>query len=336
MHRSSHGGGSWLLDRVFRDVGRVRRHTGTQDRDVAKSMDVMLTQLHQHARLDVLESLRDGLLSPREVYAAWRETGVQQLPSAVTMGAVLPRWDTWAATLGTEHGRNASGWARKVLALHLPPGGVVKSVPSALRDIRRTFAKQPRSANMLRALILAFLRDTVSRAHPLYGEVLSLRRLKEPRPIVRKMTLADVRAAAVAVGERLAPIVWSLALSGMRPVEYWVTPWELLPDRVRILGGKSRGSFREVPRVGTLVRAPVARVTFRKAFKRATPQWRVYDLRHAYAGLLEAAGVPRARRQMYMGRSARDTQDLYELGEVSEFLAADAARITTYLAGETR
>ena len=174
--------------------------------------------------------------------------------------------------------------------------------------------------------------EYVKKGNPLYIEVVSLRRLKEPRTTRTKMTLRDVQEAANALDPKHAAIVWALALTGMRPKEYWTTPWRVvLPDRVRIEGSKSAGAFRDVPLLGNIVSPSVARVTFRKAFKEKLPQWKVYDLRHAYAGILEESGVPRARRLLYMGRGPKDVQDLYEFREISEYLAADTARIIAYL-----
>lgn len=330
-HRHQNGRGSLWVDRVFRNVGRIRRATGTSDRAVFNAIDTMLTQLYQQGRFDVLECLRDRKLALLEVYAEWRVKGVERLPAAATLGGVVERWDQWAANVGGDHGRNMRRWARTVLVKHLPTGAPVRALPDATRAMQATFAAQPRSANMMRSLVLAFLRDTLGRGNPLYTEVLSLRRMKEPRKTPRKMMLRDVQDAADAVGPRLAPIIWALALTGMRPKEYWDTPWTAMSDRVRIEGTKSGGAFRDVPLLGAVVKPVVARVTFRKAFKLKLSQWRVYDLRHAYAGLLEEAGVPRHRRMIYMGRGPKDVQDLYEFREVSAYLSADAERIMAHL-----
>lgn len=216
-------------------------------------------------------------------------------------------------------------------ALAHESGNSLKSVIGAVRNAPRALVTG--KGWLIRSMVLAFLCDVVGKGRPLYTEVYSLRRLKEPRKTDRKMTLADVRGAAEAVGPKLAPVVWTLALTGMRPKELWTTPWEAMPDRVRIEGSKSGGSFRDVPLLGSISKSTVARVTFRRHFKAKLPQWRVYDLRHAYAGLSEEAGVPRARRLLYMGRGAKDVQDLYEFREVSEYLAADAERILTHIQG---
>jgi integrase len=331
-HRHQNGRGSLWVDRVFRGVGRIRRASGTSDRDVHQAIDTMLTQLYQQGRFDLLESLRDKKLSLMEVYAEWRVKGVERLPSAGTLGPVIPRWEGWVATLGTEHRRVASAWGKKVLVQHLPDGAAIRALPEVVRAIQVSYAAQPRSANLMRSYVMAFLRDTVGRGSPLYNEVYSLRPVKQPRKAPRnKMALADVRQVADALGPRLAPTVWTLALTGMRPKELWVTPWRVMPDRVRIEGSKSAGSFRDVPLLGVSTRPPVAYVTFRKAFKAKFSEWRVYDLRHAYAGLLEEAGVPRARRLIYMGRGPKDVQDIYEFREISEYLNADAERIMAHL-----
>jgi integrase len=313
-------------------VGRIRRATGTNDKDVFKAIDTMLTQLYQQARFDLLESLRDKKLSLMEVYADWRVKGVERLPSAATLGPVIPRWEKWTATLEAEHRRVAAGWGEKVMGKHLPDAAAIRALPDAVRAIQNTFAAQPRSANLMRSFVLAFLRDTVGRGSPVYSEVVSLRPVKQPRKTPRaKPTLDDVRTMAEVLGPQHAPIVWTLALTGMRPKELWVTPWKVMADRVRIEGSKSAGSFRDVPLLGVITKPAVAHVTFRKAFKAKYANWRVYDLRHAYAGLLEDAGVPRTRRLLYMGRGPKDVQDLYEFREVSAYLCADAERIMTHL-----
>lgn len=56
-----------------------------------------------------------------------------------------------------------------------------------------------------------------------------------------------------------------------------------------------------------------------------------YDLRRTYANWLEAAGIPRTRRKLYMGHAVGDITGMYELHEVQNHLAADAAKLTSYL-----
>ena len=56
-----------------------------------------------------------------------------------------------------------------------------------------------------------------------------------------------------------------------------------------------------------------------------------YDFRRTYANWLEAAGIPRTRRKLYLGHGASDVTALYELHEVAAFLVEDAAKLSTFL-----
>lgn len=86
----------------------------------------------------------------------------------------------------------------------------------------------------------------------------------------------------------------------------------------RVVGGSA---------LGEKVLASFATLTARSA----TP----YDLRRTYANWLEAAGVMRTRRKLYLGHSAGDTTGLYELHEVNDFLAADGAKLREFAGLET-
>ena len=52
----------------------------------------------------------------------------------------------------------------------------------------------------------------------------------------------------------------------------------------------------------------------------------VYDLRRTVAHWLEEAGIPRARRKLYMGHRSGDVTDLYERHQVETYLAVELAR----------
>jgi integrase len=59
-----------------------------------------------------------------------------------------------------------------------------------------------------------------------------------------------------------------------------------------------------------------------------------YDLRRTYANWLEAAGVPRTRRMLYMGHGSVDITGRYEWHEVKAFLAEDAEKMKGWLDAE--
>ena len=56
-----------------------------------------------------------------------------------------------------------------------------------------------------------------------------------------------------------------------------------------------------------------------------------YDARRTYANWLEAAGIPRTRRKLYMGHGQTDVTDLYEWHEVEAFIAEDTEKLRQYI-----
>jgi hypothetical protein len=46
---------------------------------------------------------------------------------------------------------------------------------------------------------------------------------------------------------------------------------------------------------------------------------------------MEAAGIPRTRRQLYLGHGAKDMTDLYERHEVDAFLLSDGAKLRDWI-----
>jgi integrase len=80
--------------------------------------------------------------------------------------------------------------------------------------------------------------------------------------------------------------------------------------------------------------APPARAyqAFRRALSTASDEATdPYDLRRSYATWLEAAGIPRTRRRLYLGHGARSVTDLYERHQVEAFLAEDGTRLRSFI-----
>lgn len=64
MPYRSMGRGTYIIDRCFPGVGRVRRASGAQDESTFRAVNNMLSHLWTAGRADVLEQIRDGKLHP--------------------------------------------------------------------------------------------------------------------------------------------------------------------------------------------------------------------------------------------------------------------------------
>jgi integrase len=209
----------------------------------------------------------------------------------------------------------------------------VDDLPGILRAYR-TASKGPTMFNRTRAAVLAFLRDTVGRSHPLYGQIRDIQPRKESPRKPQPFTVAEL----VALSEKLGiygPCAWAMAMTGMGAGEYWGR-WVAKADRVLIYGTKRAGRHREIPLAGDLAASRGSAAAFAKAFKKAleSPGRVPYDLRHTFATWLEEAGIPRTRRRLYLGHGAKDVTDLYERHEITRFLAEDSDRLRKLVDGK--
>lgn len=106
-------------------------------------------------------------------------------------------------------------------------------------------------------------------------------------------------------------IAWSMATTGMGGGEYWGR-WSVRSDRVHIEGTKRVGRVRDVPLALRPTVPRMHRRTFEDKVRERTNELTPYDLRRTYANWLEAAGIPRTRRRLYLGHGTGDVTDLYE------------------------
>jgi hypothetical protein len=184
----------------------------------------------------------------------------------------------------------------------------------------------------------AYLRATLGADHPLYVQTRAIAplptRRQTSRPFTRLTLPPFLRAMEVMHGVGTMETARSLALSGMRPVEYWGAGWTSDGLTATVTTAKQRNGevkIRKVPLVLPLTLPAISRDTFERRMRKVTRDHEVYDLRRTFMHLMEQAGIVRSRRQMYFGHGPADVSALYEEHEVAEYLNTDRAKLAAYL-----
>lgn len=299
----------------------------------------MVTTLNETGRSDILRAIREGELSPLAVYESFRVNELHRLPLGKELMPLKETMTAWNEA--SEVGRQRKADNKSAIKRLSAKGTTVASLPDALNQVRQDLVreKHPAQFNRIRATALAFLRDTVKRSHRLYGEVRDVALLKEKKaPERNPQTWEQICWASSSMdSKRDNAHFWAMALTGMGPKECFIDGFKVLPDRVVIFGEKRKSRTRIVPRLiaywGALPPADVAPAREMRRFgERLYEQTGIhsYDLRRTYANWLEAAGVPRTRRKLYLGHAKSDVTDIYEQHEVEQFLADDAAKIEAF------
>lgn len=325
-----------LIDRNFKGVGRIHRATGTTNPRMRRKLSDMLTSLHESARLDVLRAIRDGQLTMLQVYDAYQRRDLDSLPLAGTMRPLHETMAKWIESADVSpHHATMLGQALKYFDATMP-GAKIGDLPAILETLRDSLGvKHPRSFNYCRVAASRFVRALFKRSHPLYGAITDV----EPRVVKAKRKRKPLSVQQM---RNLFPnihdshddaIAWGIVTTGMRPVEYWGA-WSVEADRV-VIGSAKQRQTRRAERAVPLIIAPAVPRVHRRTWENhirdrglgITP----YDLRRTYANWLEAAGISRTRRKLYLGHSAGDVTGLYELHEVDTFLADDAKKLRDFV-----
>jgi integrase len=322
-----------MVDRRFGPVGRILRASGTSDPATFKAINVALSELNNLGRLELLRAVRDGVLTPLEVYGAFRLGQLDRLPTAEDVKPLAGAVTTWLPTLDVRPGtrKDYRQYFDRLLAGHA--AARVADLPRILKTYRDRCQREGTRTtfNHTRAAVQAFFRDVLSPRHPLYGDATAIAKLREDPRKGNPRSVAQIRALAGALGAH-GPTLWALCLTGMRRAEYFGGAWDVAGDRVRIHGTKTAGAERFVPLVFPIAAPTVGYWGFNQALRKATGgHVRVHDLRKTAAHWWESASVPRTRRRLYLGHGRRDISDLYEEHDVRAFLQEDAERLRTFV-----
>jgi integrase len=352
-HRDGEPVGTFVIDRVFRGLAkpRFRVSTGTTDKRVYRQLDAMLTELYGQGRLDLLEAIQTRKLSLMQVYNAYRLGELDRLPSVDQLIPLRDALETFAETHECSARHRESLWTFHAHVDRIAPvGAAVPALPDVLKAMRSEMVGTPRAFNLRRSVAQAFVRSRYGKGSKLWLAVAQVNPLKViPKRVKHPATVAEL----VGIAEQLpttiwrdgvegpcdfAGMAWTLATTGMRTVvEYFNVEWEEKAGWIEVGTGKKNKAVRRVP----LIREPVIPdcdyQVFADAFRVASSgQMTPYDLRRTYANWLEAAGVPRTRRMIYMGHGSVDITGRYEWHEVKAFLAEDAEKVKKWLEGEIK
>jgi integrase len=330
VHKQKRGR-SYVLDRQFKGVGRIKRASGTDDPRMFKLLDGMVGTLYKAGRVDILQAVQRGKLTLLEVWSRYRLGELDRLPTVETMRPLKAEMEAWVenADTGTWNRQSRRYGVRAILRL-AKKDATVQDLP----DLLRAYANTARGATMFnraRSAAQAFIRDTIGKSHPLYARARDVRakriRTREGNP----QTPQQLTVLTEKLHPAFAEIAWSMALTGMLPGELWGN-WTQYRDRIHIHGTKRKGRKRDIPFVRSITKPSRKYRPFLEALGEASGQTVLpKDLRNTFANWMESAQVPRTRRKLYMGHGSTDVTDIYERHEVTQFLLADGARIRGFL-----
>lgn len=351
-HRSNDRG-SFIFDRLFDGIGRVRLASGTDDAALFRQMDAMLTTLYVQGKHDILRLLKQRKLAPAVAWHAFRLNALDKLPNGDTitpLGMPPARrvrgqmrqpgregvW-LWLETFVPDaraRSNATSNW-RNLIEHGGVTAPILNDLPAMLRTYRAFCRVQGTAAmfNRTKAAVQAYLGDVLGASHALYQLASEIKTMPEQvRRRPRVQTPDQMRRLVQLAGPDVGACAWGMALTGMLPKEYW-GEWAVIgTDHIHIEGTKRASRVRDVPFVYPITRPRITRTKFEDALATAT-DGRVSpkDFRNTFSVWLVDAGVPANRRKHYRGHSPQSMADLYERVEITQYLADDARRLRAHI-----
>ncbi len=296
--------------------------SGTHNRTRFAAYNVMLTELHEDGRLDLLRGILDGRVTLQQVYEARR---TRQLPyftsELVLLDNLWDRVDGWlpsSAQAPSSRKRYAVSFRSLQRSGVLGPTATVADLNrvdwTELRD------KWPASAadwNLLRAAVSRFLTMLLrDKYHPFRRDTMyAFPRAKEPLGRIPELSVPFFWDVVRRTPEHVQAAYVTLAATGLRVGEYLALEdhhLRHLTKEIEVPGTKTEAS-RDVISVGPeawewvrrAVPAPLRYKWLYTHWKRAcrdagVPDLTLHDLRHFYAQSLVDAGRPEASVQQSM------------------------------------
>jgi integrase len=331
----NNGRGTFVIDRRFKGIGRIKRSSGTGDPKTFKLILGMLDTLQEKGRLDLIRGLSEKDYSPLELWERYRGEELERLPTKDSIVPLDPTIYNWIESYKiSDRTKNSYRKNTQVLLKYAKSDSTVQDLPEILLGYRKECEKNNhhRTFNHTRSTVQSFLRNTVGKRSNLWGLVTEI----DPLSIVRKregkpQTVKTIKWLIEKLPPKYGEMVWSLCTTGMGWADY-SGEWKVYKNYVQIDGTKNKNRVRKVPRIDTPTRPTTTEQYLRKQIKSVTKKdIQLYDFRRTYAHWMEMSGVPRSRRQSYMGHSSRDILDLYESHEVQDHLKKDGDLLREYI-----
>lgn len=165
------GLGSFIIDRRFRGVGRLKLASGTRDKPTFRALNAMLSAIADLGRTDVLTDLRDRVYPPLLVLDHWRRGALDELPTRAGLAKLAPALEHFRATHDVAESTRAdlATAIRHVTRVGGPDAVVadLASIVRALKDEMRETAT-PVAFNRTRSYLLAFARSVTGKHSPLW------------------------------------------------------------------------------------------------------------------------------------------------------------------------
>ena len=340
------GRGTLPIQKQYNGVGVIRVASGTTDPKTYVKIVQTMDELYNAGNLTTLHSIRDRVLGPMELLVKVKDQGVHVVQTVDNSATLIPSIWEWLETYdikeATRRGYRShlEGFANSCRATD-----TIRDLPDRLNKYRKLCQKKGihRSFNQCRAAMMAFTKSEFKRRSQVYQEVREVENLSVVRKVMNDaVSVLDIITLTSQMKSEYSDMVWALCYSGMRVGEYfrqndtdWVTESASLKVIKNNPGHGNKGFTRFSILPFRLDNPQRGEKQFRREITAANIRHRMrvtpHTFRKCFSHWCSEAGIPRVRKNAYMGHVNNTISDLYEKHDVERFLNEDAGKLKTYV-----
>lgn len=334
----SNGRGTLRLDVQIPGVGRIAKASGLTDRSAFKRLNDLVANLLGAGRLDILRAVKDGAITPMQLYDVSRRIGNEKSFLRITvanfyrLNKALKWWEDHLAKEdrgSDKHRKNQLNGVRRVIAM-APPAKQARLLVIDLPELARRYRKQclEKKAKSewahTKTYLRTFIRDRAGPSSPVLGDLEEIPALARSTEEVnrRPQDYRNLVPFLNTVDPRVASTLLTMALTGMGLEEFFENGCKVTEEKgyryITVYGRKRKGRLRAVPFVAEPYDLRWGLSTFRRHFTEAMEklpvdqQFAPYDMRRTYAVALTSSGVDEVRHDPYLGHGPRTQTQKYQ------------------------
>jgi hypothetical protein len=337
--------GSFVLDRSYGQVGRIKRSTGTKSSKVYRQILDHFNDLYETGNHRPLIAVRDGKATPLDVLNYFKGDRSAAPPWETDSVLLIESFEQWLDQCHLAP-RTVAGYRSYLSRMQsvCDRQTLRSELPQVVLDFRKECVSLGLTTmfNRTKAACQSYVKNTLGgKQNRLYQELSDVPVIPENtakkgarnNPFTTPLELVAVTKSQ-GYDKRVLELTWFMCLTGCGPKEFLEDGYEVEPlsNAILIKGQKRKGRVRRVPLIyDDLKPEPWCGYgQLSRDFQKMFPGRTLYDCRRTFRQWIQRSGIPTNHANYYMGHS-KSVDETYLSEDVTRWLREDFVKLDKWL-----
>ncbi len=337
--------GTLVIDKTFFGM-RIKKNTGTSDKNVYQEIKVALAHLKKEQEIDAFIALQSGAIDCLGIREWYVNKDTRDKPWKMSGKVLSQDMNTWLETSNDIKERTKESYkyhVKMVCNKTSKYGDTLSSLPKIVEEYKKEYKDKMVMFNRFRSTCMSFVGHYPNgRETEVYKAIVSIKpyKKKDKKVATRYNPFTPLEIDNLFSGGKhndVKQLIYWLCLTGLRPEEYLYHGFKNLDNTIEIYGDKTSGSYARLvpkffkdydPQPDTL---NLTEWKLRKLFEKHCPGHTPRDTRRTFAIWCQEAGIERNHITSYMGHIPTQLDD-YQRQDISKNWASkDRKKLEDYI-----